>query len=161
MQGRGLAQLHTYIHTVSLIQEAGSNLRSCFLSCNEFIRCFHESRIPNLQIFITTICYDFFYNWQTEKKRLFWTNKKFVFFFNCSNWKKILETNWWKHLMNSLYVAIAQHPSSPIFSYQSYLQHSGQNILIDKNKEILRIAHHWKMAPMQEKLKKKKEKNQC
>ena len=46
--------------------------------------------------------YDFFFNWQNEKKHLFWTNKKFVFFFNCSNWEKIRETNWWNYLMNSL-----------------------------------------------------------
>ena len=35
------------------------------------------------------IYYDFFFNWQTEKKHLFWTNKKFVFFFNSSSWEKI------------------------------------------------------------------------
>ena len=44
-------------------------------------------------------------NWE---KKLFWTKKKFVFYFNCSSWKKIMEkiseTNWWKHLMNSLLV---------------------------------------------------------
>ena len=43
-------------------------------------------------------------NW--EKKTVFMTNKKFVSFFNGSNWEKfvekIRETNWWKHLMNSL-----------------------------------------------------------
>ena len=42
-------------------------------------------------------------NWE---KTLFWTNEKFVFFFNCSNWEKfvekIRETNWWNYLMNSL-----------------------------------------------------------
>ena len=58
-----------------------------------FIRYFHQSRIPNLQNFFMNIYYDFFFNWQTEKKHLFWTNKKFVFFFNCSNWEKILEKN--------------------------------------------------------------------
>ena len=51
---------------------------------------------------LTNICYDFLLKWQTEKKLCFWTNKKFVFFFKCSNWEKIRETNWWKHLMNSL-----------------------------------------------------------
>ena len=54
----------------------------------------------------------FLFNWQTEKKKLFWTNKKLVFFFNCSNWgkfvEKIRETNWWKHLMNSIF----EFPSS-------------------------------------------------
>ena len=43
-----------------------------------------------------------------EKNR-FWTNKKCVFFFNCSKLRKIRvdkigETNWWKHRMNLLYV---------------------------------------------------------
>ena len=40
-------------------------------------------------------------------KKLFSTNKKFVFFFNCSNGEKFAEkirqTNWWKHLINSLF----------------------------------------------------------
>ena len=43
-------------------------------------------------------------NW--EKKTVFMTNKKFVSFFNGSNWEtfveKIREINWWKHLMSSL-----------------------------------------------------------
>ena len=71
------------------------------LTINEFIWWFHQSRMPNLLlIFVTNICYDFCFNWE---KNQFWTNKKFVFFFNCSNWEifveKISETNWWKHLM--------------------------------------------------------------
>jgi hypothetical protein len=37
---------------------------------------------------------------------MFWINKKFVFFFTRLNWEKfvdkIVEANWWKHLMNSL-----------------------------------------------------------
>ena len=44
-----------------------------------------KQRIPNLRICLTNIYYDFFFNWQTEKKQLFRTNKKFVFFFDCSN----------------------------------------------------------------------------
>ena len=40
------------------------------------------------------------------KKNLFWTKNTSVFFFNCSNWEKVVEkiseTNRWKHLMNSL-----------------------------------------------------------
>ena len=59
-------------------------------------------------IFLTNICYDFFLNWQTEKK-LFWTNKKFVFFFNYvltqteKNFvDRIGESNWGRRLMNSL-----------------------------------------------------------
>ena len=52
--------------------------------------------------------------WQTEKKKPFWTNnKKIVFFFNCSNWdifiEKIRETNWWKHMMNSIQVWFSIH----------------------------------------------------
>ena len=31
----------------------------------------------------------------------FWTNEKFVFFFNCSK-RKVREINWWNYLMNSL-----------------------------------------------------------
>ena len=73
---------------------------------NQFIRCFHQSRLLNLRIFITNICYYFFFNWPADKKNPFRTNKKFVFFFNCSNWEKfnekIRETNRWKQLMNSL-----------------------------------------------------------
>ena len=31
--------------------------------------------------FLINIYYDFFFNWQTErKKNMFWTNKKFIFF---------------------------------------------------------------------------------
>ena len=55
---------------------------------------------------LKNIYYDFCFNWQTEEKILFWTRKKFVFYFNCSNWEKfvekISETNLWKHLMSSL-----------------------------------------------------------
>ena len=43
-------------------------------------------------IFLVNICYDFFFNnfnWLTEK--LFWTNKKFVYSFNCSKWEKFVE----------------------------------------------------------------------
>ena len=36
-----------------------------------FIRYFHQSRIPNLLIFLRNIYCDFFFNWQTEKKHLF------------------------------------------------------------------------------------------
>ena len=42
------------------------------------------------------ICYDFFFNWQTEKKNCF--GQKFVFFINCSTekntWKKMDVKNW-------------------------------------------------------------------
>ena len=61
-----------------------------------------------IRIYELNICYDFFFNLQTEKKILFWTNQNFVFFFNCSSWEKFVEkigeADWWKHLMNSLHV---------------------------------------------------------
>ena len=51
----------------------------------------------------------FFFSTGKLRKKLFWTNKKFVFFVNCSNWErfedKIGEPNWWKYLINSLYVS--------------------------------------------------------
>ena len=43
-----------------------------FQFINKFIRWFHQSWIPNLGIFLANICYDFFFNWQTEKRNLFW-----------------------------------------------------------------------------------------
>ena len=36
----------------------------------EFIRSFHQSRVLNIRFFLTNICYDFFFNWQTEKKHV-------------------------------------------------------------------------------------------
>ena len=39
-----------------------------FITCNEFIRWFYQFLIPNLRMFFTDICYDFFFNRQTEKK---------------------------------------------------------------------------------------------
>ena len=53
------------------------------------------------------IDHDFICNRQSEKKHLFWSNRKFVFFFQLLNLrkireKKIGETNWWTYLMNSL-----------------------------------------------------------
>ena len=41
-----------------------------YRTCNEFIRWFHHSRIPNLRMLLKMdICYDFFFNWQTEAKK--------------------------------------------------------------------------------------------
>ena len=43
-----------------------------------------------------------------REKKLIWTNKKIIFFFNWSNCEKFVEkigeANWWKHLMYSLYI---------------------------------------------------------
>ena len=42
------------------------------------------------------------------RKKMFWTNQKFVFFFNYSNWEKFVdkigESNWWKYRMNSIQI---------------------------------------------------------
>ena len=46
----------------------------------------------------TNIYYDFFLNWQTEKKNLFWTNKKFVFFFSTAQTEK----NSWKQFVKQI-----------------------------------------------------------
>ena len=41
--------------------------------------------------FLTVICFDYFFNWHTEKKKkLFWTSKILFFFFNCSKWEKFM-----------------------------------------------------------------------
>ena len=68
--------------------------------------------------FLSNICYHFFSqksfltdNW---KKKLFWTNEKIHFCFNCSNLEKIVEkiseTNWCTHLLEfnffSLFIEI-------------------------------------------------------
>ena len=42
------------------------------------------------------ICYDFFFNRQTEKKKLFCQKSLFSFW-------NIRETNWWKHVKNSFF----------------------------------------------------------
>ena len=64
-----------------------SDARFCHLNQKTMIQRIHQivSPISNSEstIFLTNICYDFFFNWQTEGKNLFWTNK--VYFFNFSN----------------------------------------------------------------------------
>ena len=42
---------------------------------------------------MTNICYDYFFNLQTEKKKLFWTNKKYAQTEN-NSWRKISNRNW-------------------------------------------------------------------
>ena len=59
--------------------------------------------------------------YKTEKTILFWTNKKFVFFFICSNWEifveKIGKINWWKHdVVNRSYVRF-RFCSTPYFPF--------------------------------------------
>ena len=53
---------------------------------NKFIRYFHQSRFLNPRLIFF---YDLLFNWQ----KMFWTNKKFVFFINCSNWEKFVDKN--------------------------------------------------------------------
>ena len=134
MQGRGLAQLHAApirIHTYneSLIQEASSNLRSCFLSCNEFIRCFHESRILKLPIFLTNICYDFFSTGKLRQRQYLdqWEicllfqlfklrkirGKKFV--------NQIGESIWWIRY----WLSQSDEENLPLF-FSRYIMHRGQ-----------------------------------
>ena len=51
------------------------------------------------ELFLMNIYYDFFFNWQTEKKHLFWTNKKFFSFLTAQTEKKFVkqigESIWW------------------------------------------------------------------
>ena len=50
---------------------------------------------------------DLVFDWRTETKNLFWTNKKFIFSFNCSNREKLGKTRfvvWWFDPMSSLVV---------------------------------------------------------
>ena len=46
------------------------------------------------------ICYDFFFNWQTEKKNCF--GQKFVFFINCSTEKNTWKKNGCKKLVKKI-----------------------------------------------------------
>ena len=59
-----------YLHLISVI-------------CNEFMRYFHQSRISNVEQVLWFIFQ--LANW------MFWTSRKFVFFFNCSNWEKMVK----------------------------------------------------------------------
>ena len=65
----------------------------------------------DIAIFVVLQLNDYFFNWQTEKEKLLWTNKKSVLFFNCSNWEKfvdkIREKDRWKHMMNLLFMYLA------------------------------------------------------
>ena len=70
----------------------------------QWIQRIHQIVSPISNSESTNIWNDFFFNWQTEGKNLFWTDMNFVYFsiFSISNWKKILGQKWWQHLMNSL-----------------------------------------------------------
>ena len=50
---------------------------------NDIIRWFHQS-----QFFLSNICDDSFFNWQTREKKLFWTNKNVFSFFKYFQLKK-------------------------------------------------------------------------
>ena len=80
---------------ISLDKTHAFNLNS--RESNEFIKCFHQSRIPNLQIFFMNIC-DAFSSTGKLRKNVFWTNKKFILFSNYSNWVNFVGKNQWNKL---------------------------------------------------------------
>ena len=88
-----------YYHHKSVGKCTPKWIRYRWGSSDSFTLWFHQSRIPNLQKILTNIYFDFFFNWQTEGKKLFWANKKLCFFFNYSNWDNFLEkiggNIWW------------------------------------------------------------------
>ena len=47
--------------------------------------------IPHLNHQATNLVFPKFFVGPKSRKNLFWTNKKFVFFFNCPNWEKFME----------------------------------------------------------------------
>ena len=84
----------------------------------------HETRItyssfPWDTLYDTVRCVGFITNSSDKFTNLkfqiynFFTSIYHNFFFNCSNWEKfveeISETNWWKHLMNSLFALYKVH----------------------------------------------------
>ena len=56
--------------------------------CNKFIRYSFTNLEFRTHKFSLNICYDFFFQ-LAKWKKLFWTYKNFVFFFNCSNGEKL------------------------------------------------------------------------
>ena len=87
-----------------------------------FIRYFHQSRILNIRFCFEYLLW-FLFQLAKWAKKLFWTNEKFVLFFNCSNWEKFVkkssEKNWWKYLMNSL-----KAPELPTLERRNWLIHN-------------------------------------
>ena len=87
------------------VQLKASETRKAFqglihgLPCRRLRFTNSSDSFTNLEFRIYEIYYDFLLNWQTEKNKLFWSNKKFVFFFNCTNWEKLVkqigENIWW------------------------------------------------------------------
>ena len=79
--------------TCKFFNLSAMQLNFCFYY--EFIRQIHQSRIPNLRFFLTNVYYDFFFNWQTEEKKLFWTNKSLFSFSTAQTekymWKKFVK----------------------------------------------------------------------
>ena len=59
---------HSGAHCLNIFQTVLELRKSRkFMVNNEFIGCFHQSQIPNLQFFLTNIYCDFCFNWQTGK----------------------------------------------------------------------------------------------
>ena len=85
-------------------------------SFNEFI--IHQTWIPNLRIFLQIVIAIYFSTGQLSKK-LFRSNKRFVFFFNGSNWiklmEKIRERNWWNGFIICFKFAQLLSQFGPIF----------------------------------------------
>ena len=71
----------------------------------EFIRWFLQSQFPNLQFFLMINCYDFLFNWQTEKKLFFffsfsnvWCHEQDIFLkiINLEHVSFVQEKNHWR-----------------------------------------------------------------
>jgi hypothetical protein len=73
----------------SHLMEVDTIIQSMYLWCffNEFIRCFCQSQIANLRIFLRTFVMIYFSTGKLRKK-LYFANKKFLFFLICSKFGK-------------------------------------------------------------------------
>ena len=57
---------------------------------NKFMGSNHQTTNSKSTTFLPNVYYDFFATGKL-KKNLFWTIKKYVFFFNCSSWEKFVD----------------------------------------------------------------------
>ena len=84
-------------------------------SYKEFIRWFHQSRIPNLRFFLTNICHDFFFNWCTEKKNCLGPIKSLFTFSTAhtekKSWTKLVkqigENIWWTQTQSRICASVS------------------------------------------------------
>ena len=66
-----------------------------------------KQKIQNLRNFLTIIYYDTFFNWPTEKKKVFWSNNIFCLLFQLLTLKILGKTRfvvWWFDPMSSLMI---------------------------------------------------------